>query len=395
MVMKPMTDLCWFCQRNTNIFLRSANQSEEVKSAALKAAEEHLRVVGIEGSFYKTTCDKCKDSLASYLARENLTALPQEPAEPCSRSIIAHYSFDMAQQVHYPSDPLQPGPVYFLTPRKCGIFGVCNEAIPRQVNFLIEEAGDTGKGANNIISKLHYFFAKHGSGEEVAYLHADNCTGQNKNNAMIQYLAWRIMTGLHKELTLSFLVVGHTKFSPDWCFGLFKRKFRRTKVGTLTDIARVVQESAVVNVPQLCTTEDQRVVVPTYDWKAEFAPNFRTVPHIKSYHHFRLMADSPGYVYVKTHADTPEQPIHLLRSTWCPSPSHLPPLIQPSGLSPERQWYLHGHIREFCPEYAKDIVAPLPHVPKPGSTRSTALAAQPPTVNIQTPPPQKRMRQQN
>jgi len=36
-------------------------------------------------------------------------------------------------QVHYPSDPLQPGPIYFLTPRKCAIFGVCCEAIPRQV----------------------------------------------------------------------------------------------------------------------------------------------------------------------------------------------------------------------------------------------------------------------
>ena len=294
----------------------------------------------------------------------------------------------MAQQIHYPSDPLQPGPMYFLTPRKCGVFGVCNEALPRQVNFLIEEACDTGKGANNIISKLHYFFERYGFGEEVAYLHADNCTGQNKNNAMMQYLAWRVMTGLHKQITLSFLVVGHTKFSPDW---LFKKRFRLTKVGTLTDIAQVVEESATVNVPQICGTEDHRVVVPTYNWKTEFAPKFKTIPHIKSYHHFRLTANSPGTVYVKTHADTEEIQISFLRSsTWSPS-SQLPLLIQPLGLSPERQWYLHDHsIREFCPEYAKDIVAPLPQVPKSGSARSTA---QPPTI-AQTPPAQKRMRQQ-
>ena len=54
-------------------------------------------------------------------------------------------------------------------------------------------------------------------GEVDAYLHADDCTGQNKNNAMIHYLAWRVMCGLHKNITLSFLVVGHTKFAPDWC----------------------------------------------------------------------------------------------------------------------------------------------------------------------------------
>ena len=38
-------------------------------------------------------------------------------------------------QVHYPSDPLQPGPVYFLTPRKCAVFGVTCEGLPRQVIF--------------------------------------------------------------------------------------------------------------------------------------------------------------------------------------------------------------------------------------------------------------------
>ena len=62
----------------------------------------------------------------------------------------------------------------------------------------------------------------------------------------MQYLAWRILTGLNK-ITLSLLIVGHTKFSPDWCFGLFKQAFRRTKVGCLDDIARVVEESAVAS----------------------------------------------------------------------------------------------------------------------------------------------------
>ena len=39
--------------------------------------------------------------------------------------------------MHYPSDPFQPGPVYFLTPRKCAIFGVCCEAVPRQVRAIL------------------------------------------------------------------------------------------------------------------------------------------------------------------------------------------------------------------------------------------------------------------
>ena len=113
------------------------------------------------------------------------------PAPNCrlpsnSNEITVHYSFDFAQQVHYPSDPQQPGPVYFLTPRKCAIFGVCCEGIPRQVNYLIDEAVDTGKGANTVVSLLHHFFENHGLGEKHVHLHADNCVGQNKNNTVIQ-----------------------------------------------------------------------------------------------------------------------------------------------------------------------------------------------------------------
>ena len=68
------------------------------------------------------------------------------------------------------------------------MFGVHCEAIPRQINFLTDESGEVGKGANSVISRLHYFFDVHGLGETDVYLHADNCTGQNKNNAVVDYL---------------------------------------------------------------------------------------------------------------------------------------------------------------------------------------------------------------
>ena len=57
------------------------------------------------------------------------------------------------------------------------------------------------------------------------------------------------MTGQHK-ITLSFMIPGHTKFSPDWCFRLLKKKYRRTKVGGLMDLVRIMNESATVNVAQ-------------------------------------------------------------------------------------------------------------------------------------------------
>lgn len=90
-----------------------------------------------------------------------------------------HYSFDFAQQVHYPHNPLQPGPMNFITARKCAIFGVCCEGIPQQ-------AFNTGKGANTVISLLHHFLGHHSLGEVEHKLHVDNCSGQNKNNMVVQ-----------------------------------------------------------------------------------------------------------------------------------------------------------------------------------------------------------------
>ena len=75
-----------------------------------------------------------------------------------------------------------------------------------------------------IVSMLHHFFKVHRLGEQDVHLHVDNCGGQNKNNAMVGYLLWRVLTGLYKNIILSFMITGHTKFSPDWCFGLLKKR---------------------------------------------------------------------------------------------------------------------------------------------------------------------------
>ena len=62
------------------------------------------------------------------------------------------------------------------------------EGTGRQVNYLIDEASTVGKGANSTISYVHHYLETHGLGETDAYLHADNCSGQNKNNYFLWYL---------------------------------------------------------------------------------------------------------------------------------------------------------------------------------------------------------------
>ena len=68
----------------------------------------------------------------------------------------AHYSFDYAQNVHIPGDPMQCGRLYFLAPWKVGIFGVNCEGIPKQVRNY------SGKQVNyltNVTLMLHVIIA--------------------------------------------------------------------------------------------------------------------------------------------------------------------------------------------------------------------------------------------
>ena len=194
---KPATDLY---QQNANLLMKSANLPDILKSQSLQEAQKHLDLARVQRQHYNEQC---------------IAGMTDDQPS------LMHYSFDYAQQVHYPFNAQQPGPIFFKTAQKCGIFGVSCEATSSQINYLIDEADDIGKGANATISLVHHYLHTHGFKERHLLLHADNCVGQNKNNIVVQYLVWRVIAGLSETVELSFMLVGHTKFAQDRFFGGF------------------------------------------------------------------------------------------------------------------------------------------------------------------------------
>lgn len=360
-ITKPMTDLCHTCQKNNSNIYRSANLLDEEKSEIVRKQEAHLLDAERERSLYKRVCEESKRNLKPILNSLDFN----ETRTACSFKGKMHYSFDYAQQVHLPSNTMQPGPIYFKVPRKVGMFGVCCKSLPRQVNFVIDEAGSVGKGANATISYLHYFFQKHGIGETDVHLHTDNCCGQNKNSYVLWYLAWRIITGLHQSCVYSFLIVGHTKFSCDWCFGLLKQSFQKSFISSLSEFASVIDRSTVsgVNVTQLCSLHDGSVIVPVYDWVSFLSAYFRKFKNIKKYHHFQFKKEDSGVVFYKQFSDSSEERFTLLWAKNDFPPAQLPTIQEPKGLDHQWQMYLFNEIRQFCKEGTEDLIAPEPQRP--------------------------------
>ena len=181
-VMKPESHLCSLCHLNNTKINQNVNVSEQEKLNCLSDQETHLHEAKTEWEFMKTNIAACKELLHS----SGINLLAGRPCRLFKGTL--HYSFDYAQQMHIPSNPQQPGPIYFKTPRKCGLFGICCEGIPRQLHYLIDEAiVNVGKGGNSTISYVT-FSLRTEKGETDAQI---NCAGrgggQNKNNFVIWY----------------------------------------------------------------------------------------------------------------------------------------------------------------------------------------------------------------
>ena len=141
MIGKSKSYLCWVCQRNNTHILRAVNMPEAMKSATHLRQDQHL-------------CAYSK----TFAEEQGISELGRGDNPAAS----FHYSFDFAQQMHYPANPLQPRPVFF----KMQLFGV--------------QGGQCGSIASApLLGKLR------SRREPPGGVHGDNFAGQNKNKQMM------------------------------------------------------------------------------------------------------------------------------------------------------------------------------------------------------------------
>lgn len=369
--MRPKTDLCEFCQFNVLKLQRVANNDDPEKTAVLNECMNHLNRAKVQREFYNSWREKAK--------KGNTTEI-----DGVVRTFSV-LSFDFAENVHYPSSPQQVGPLYFKTARKCNIFGIHDERTGIQTNYLIDESDMVGKGANVVISLLDYHLRRN-INSEILILFADNCVGQNKNNAMIQYLYYRLLTRKNIKIEYNFLLAGHTKFAPDRNFGLLKAKYALSNIDCLQDIVDTVFASSPngfnVAVSTVNPLTYERVVPWSY-WDTFLKAFFKKFPGMLKYHHF-IFKDT-DQMLTKPFANDDESRIELQVVSLESIEASVIEDIIPEGLSVQRQWYLYTQIRQFCSDPLKaDLVAPRPVAalisgPHPSTEADNTNPDEPPT----------------
>ena len=138
---------------------------------------------------------------------------------------------------------------------------------------------------------------------------------------------WRVITGRHHNIGFSSMEAGHTKFSPDWHFGLLKWPQH----------------------PLTCTRH-------------------RAACHF-SFKSFKLYASNPGIVTVREYFSSQEKEVNSMKRGQAVNIDRntMPAALTPKGLERRaRQWYLYQEIRPFCKDTSDTLQScPKSLCPKP------------------------------
>ncbi|GBC53895.1 hypothetical protein GLOIN_2v1769618 [Rhizophagus irregularis DAOM 181602=DAOM 197198] len=356
--MSPKSDLCENCEL-MKMDIRYIIQHEK-KLESTENYLAHLKRAQQERDYYNSNI-----ALAIEDGRNN--------SNPSGSQILfktfegsAHIAYDWAQNVQIPHSPQQVGSLFFKSPRKVHLFGVCNTGNypnTQQINYVIDEGemaddGKQGKGANCTLSLVLHAIQKYNRGEKKLIVACDNCVGQNKNNFTLFFYSWLIDRGIYDEIELNFMIPGHTKFICDGCFGLIKILYRKSIVNTVDDVVSIINRSTTNNF-NIAQRYLNGKGFQYYDFKSHFQM-FKKLPNIQKYHHFYFSSQHPGVVFYKDKLEDVYEKTTI--RTFSYAINILPPIIASRPLSLKRQEELYKEIAPYVDVPFREITCPKPEL---------------------------------
>jgi len=234
----------------------------------------------------------------------------QRKFEVGNRSVV-HVSWDMAEAIRLPVWKDQPGSAYFESGFQCGFCGVSNNTTGVMDTYVLQEGYWPGATPEGIISMLHHYFNTSIDNDvEILEGMMDNCSAQNKNRWLLQYLLYRVLVWGPANIHTHYLIPGHTKMRNDALFGLIKRMLAQLECFTYAQVREAVDGSTAAN------KAVQNKVLIFYAWK-EFLEQFfggQSVTGIMQYRRWEFSCACPGTVrYKKTSEDVHWESKTLLR----------------------------------------------------------------------------------
>ena len=347
-IRSPRTDMCDFCelQKRKIAGTKAHDESKSEKLVAELAA--HQKAYQGERAVYNSEREQAETDRKKWEKGAIL-------ADEC----VEHISMDYAQSIEAPHTADQLGGTFYLHMRKFLLFCVCSVLEKAQICYTYDER-EAGKGANEVISFLHDFLVNRQIQSQSIRIHADNCTGQNKNKYVMWYLIWLVTTGRIKHIELKFMIKGHTHCVVDGGIGQTKKELRRSDVFCLDHWKDVINHSASTNRAKIVNSNN------VFDWKKGLNPYFKPFNGISKFQHFLIDAAEPGWISVKYGFDDVWKKRKLLKSDKILDSeafNNLPLYLDTVGFKGgtlEKEKALFENLRQYVKDPWKDELCPNP-----------------------------------
>ena len=93
--------------------------------------------------------------------------------------------------------------MYYLSARKVHLFGIQDEAVCKQVNYVLIDNELFGKGPNGTLSLVFDGIKQMNRGEKRLKISCDNAGGQNKNNTTLWFYLYLVIDG-------NYIIINHS-----------------------------------------------------------------------------------------------------------------------------------------------------------------------------------------
>ena len=155
----------------------------------------------------------------------------------------------------------QPGSTYYLQKLNHDVFGIVNHGSGSSTVYLFDERVGP-KNTDHTTSYLTDFISKLPSWVRRIHLFLDNTASTKKNSYL---MGWAYEMVQHKRsdyIRLSFLIAGHTKFSPDLLFSKIAQSYNRSDVFMTEELkVAVISSYAEVIVDEGDIVQDWRTPI--------------------------------------------------------------------------------------------------------------------------------------
>ena len=183
--------------------------------------------------------------------------------------------YQMCKLVPYWGLTAQPACTYYFQKLNHDLFGIVNHACNSSAVYLFDERVGH-KNTDHTVSYLGDYISKLPPWIKRIHLFLDNASSTNKNFYFMAWAMEMVQQGKLDFIHVSFLLAGHTKFSPDILFSRIAQTYNRSDVFTTDELREIAALYASV------ITDDGSIVC---DWR-NVLTKYSKLPGIRSLHDF-------------------------------------------------------------------------------------------------------------